>query len=125
MRSRRGSKALDKANTRLASLKGIDPNLDLGNGLTAAEYEGQIQQVKGQLDSYNSKLSSLDGDLNKLEAAEDALNDLSDRMLAGVGVKFTRDSDEYEEAGGVRKSDRKRSRSSNGNGGGTAVAAVK
>jgi hypothetical protein len=70
-------------------------------------------------------LSSLDGDLNKLEAAEDALNDLSERMLAGVGVKFTRDSDEYEEAGGVRKSDRKRSRSSNGHGNSETTTAVK
>ena len=124
-RSKRSSPAIDKATTRLASLKGIDPNLDLGNGLTIAEYEGRIADAKGRLEGYNSKLSSLDGDLNKLEAAEDALNDLSDRMLAGVGVKFTRDSDEYEEAGGVRKSDRKRSHVASGNGNATAETSVK
>lgn len=29
------------------------------------------------------------------------------RMLAGIGARFGKDSSEYEQAGGVRKSDRK------------------
>ena len=49
------------------------------------------------------------------------LDRLSERMLAGVGVKFGYDSAEYGKAGGTRKGARKR-RSSNGNGNGHATA---
>jgi hypothetical protein len=36
------------------------------------------------------------------------MDDLTERMLAGVGSKYGKDSTEYEKAGGVRKSERKR-----------------
>jgi hypothetical protein len=39
--------------------------------------------------------------LRDLESAEKELNDYTDRILAAVGVKFGRDSSEYEEAGGT------------------------
>jgi hypothetical protein len=107
-RKKRNSPALNKANTRLSSLKAIDENLDLGNGFTVTEYESRITATKKKLDDHNGRLSSLDGDLNKLQASETELNDYSDRILAAVGVKFGRDSSEYEEAGGTRKSERKR-----------------
>ena len=41
-------------------------------------------------------------------AAEKAIRDLSERMLAGVASKYGKDSSEYEMAGGTRKSERKR-----------------
>lgn len=41
-------------------------------------------------------------------AAEAGLRDLTERMLAAVSAKFGRASNEYEQAGGKRKSDRKR-----------------
>ena len=50
----------------------------------------------------------LDGQLNDLTDGEKALADLSERMLGGVASKFGKNSSEYEMAGGVRKSDRKR-----------------
>ena len=101
-RSKRSSPSLDKAGTRLSSIKGISATLDLGNGFTAADYETRIAAVKAKLDAYNGKLSSLDGDLNDLQDSETDLNDYSDRILAAVGVKFGRDSSEYEEAGGTQ-----------------------
>ena len=119
-RSKRSSPAVDKAGTRLSSLKGINEDLDLGNGFTNADFDTRIKAVKKQVDDYNGKLSSLDGDLNGLEDAEKDLNDYTDRILAAVGVKFGRDSSEYEEAGGTRKSERKRKTGkTNGNGGTT------
>lgn len=39
---------------------------------------------------------------------EQALGEMSEHMLSGVKVKFGRDSYEYEIAGGVRRSARKR-----------------
>ena len=49
---------------------------------------------------------TLDGLLNALEADEKMLNTLSEKMLAAVGVKYGKDSDEYEQAGGTRTSER-------------------
>ncbi len=105
---KRSSPVIETAQTRLASLSSIDPALDLGNGLTAAAYKTAVQDVQAKLDTYNVLLSQADEASNTLSAAEKELRSLSERMLAGVAVKFGKDSDEYEMAGGVRKSERKR-----------------
>ncbi|MDF3057635.1 MAG: hypothetical protein K0R17_1850 [Rariglobus sp.] len=52
------------------------------------------------------------GPFNDLESAEKTLDDLSSRMLAGVGVKYGKNSDEYEKAGGTRPDERKSPRRS-------------
>ena len=39
---------------------------------------------------------------------EKALRDLNERCLSGVAAKYRKDSSEYEKAGGMRKSERKR-----------------
>jgi hypothetical protein len=96
---------MDAAKIRAASLKSIDAALDLGNGQTLASYNAAIADTEGQLNTYNTKLSDLDEMLNKLEAGETALADLSERMLAGVASKFGKNSTEYEKAGGTRKSE--------------------
>ena len=111
-RMKRTSPAADKAVTRAAALASISPTLDLGNGLTLAAYNAAIAAINapntGKLAVYNATLSSLDAQLSDLEAAEKALNTMSDSMLAGTGVKFGKDSDQYEQAGGVRTSARKK-----------------
>ncbi|MCI5168677.1 MAG: hypothetical protein D3903_21920, partial [Candidatus Electrothrix sp. GM3_4] len=45
---------------------------------------------------------------NDFRTLEKELRDLSSRMLSGVKVKYGRDSNEYEMAGGTRLSDRKK-----------------
>jgi hypothetical protein len=109
---KRKSPAADKATTRAAALSSISPTLDLGNGLTLAAYNTAIAAINGpntgRLAVYNATLSSLDGQLTDLKAAETALNTMSDLMLAGVGVKYGKNSDQYQQAGGVRTSDRKK-----------------
>jgi hypothetical protein len=45
---------------------------------------------------------------NELEASERGLKDKSGRMLNGVPAKYWKDSSEYELAGGVRSSERKK-----------------
>ncbi len=111
-RIKRKSPAADKATTRAAALASISSTLDLGNGLTLAAYKAAIAGINdpttGKLTVYNGALSSLDAQLTDLNAAEKSLNALSQSMLTGVGVKFGFDSDQYEQAGGVRKSDRKK-----------------
>ena len=106
-RLKRTSKILDRANARAAGLRSIGA-LDFGNGLTSASYEQAIADAQAKLDDYNQTLSSLDEKANNLAAAEKTLQDFSERFLAGVAARFGKDSSEYEKAGGVRKSERKR-----------------
>ena len=106
-RQKRTSSSVAFAENRINSLASIDEALDLGNNLTLTAYEAKKEAVKEKNDTYNTQLSELDGLLNKIESDEDALDELSTRMLAAVGVKFGKDSDEYEKAGGTKTSDRK------------------
>lgn len=98
----------ETAAARAASLKSIDTALDLGNGLVLSSYEAAIANFRTELDGYNTLLSSIDEKLNIVEELEKKLKDLSERMLAGVASKYGKNSNEYEKAGGVKKSERKR-----------------
>ena len=107
-RVKKTSSHYEKAVVRLASLKSIDANLDLGNGLTVAGYEQSIKSFRSAVDDYNSMLSQLDLLLNKIQESEKGLQDLSERMLTGVATKYGKNSNEYEQAGGTKKSERKK-----------------
>ena len=106
-RKKRNSKILEQAYQRLNGMKSIDPNLDLGGGLTVSALEAAVNSLRARLDSYNQKLSELDEELLGLEGDEDALHDFNGRVLAGTGARFGRNSAHYEAVGGVRTDDRK------------------
>lgn len=106
-RTRRTSKILDKARVRSAGIRSVSPTLDLGNGLNVTAFEAAISTVQARLAAYNEALATIDQLQNELNAAEKILGDLSERMLAGIGARFGKDSSEYEQAGGKRKSERK------------------
>jgi hypothetical protein len=105
---KRSTSHYELAITRLAALKSIDAKMDVGNGLSVALYENAINDLRGKIDDYNTHLSHVDEKKNLVEDSEKKLQDLSDRMLTGVASKFGKNSDEYEKAGGVKKSDRKK-----------------
>ena len=107
-RLKRTSKELEKAQQRANNLKSIDPALDLGSGLTLAAYQSAIHNLQTRLEDYNNQLSLLDSQANDLKAEEKSMAALSERMLEGVSVKYGKDSNAYEQAGGVRKSERKK-----------------
>jgi len=107
-RPKRSSKSVKFAETRIASLASIDPALDLGNGMTLAAYTAKKSAIDALNNNYNTELSKLDGLLDDIEAGENELDDLSSRMLAAVGVKYGKNSAEYEKAGGTKTSERKR-----------------
>ncbi|MDU9050082.1 MAG: hypothetical protein Q3M30_14645 [Candidatus Electrothrix sp. Rat3] len=109
---RKTSKVLIEAQTRLANMQGIDPDLDLGNGLTLAAFADEIAANQQQLDEYNAQLAKADAAGNNFKAGEKGLRTTSSRMLAGVGVKYGKDSNEYEMAGGTRTSERKKGKPS-------------
>jgi len=107
-RQKRQSPAVQRAKDRAAALAAVDAALDLGKGLTLLAYNKQIENTETMLSKYNEDLSNLDAALNRLQAVEDELDALSNRMLKGVAAAFGEDSDEYEKAGGTRRSERKR-----------------
>jgi len=107
-RLKKTSPILEQARQRLAGLKSINPAPAFGPNLTLAGYETDINAFSDQLDGYNEKLSALDQLQNELQTAEFVLRDQSLRILAAVRAQFGPDSNEYEQAGGTRRSDRKR-----------------
>ena len=107
---RKTSQVIAAAQQRAANLKAIEPNLELGNDLTAAAFSSKITAAQAALDAYNAQLAKADALGNDFKALEKELRSLSSRMLAGVGVKYGKDSSEYEMAGGTRTSEIKRGR---------------
>ena len=99
---------LDKANARQAGIKSIDPKLDLGKGLTMDNYTAQIKATSDSVNDYNTTLSTVDEKYNRFKAEVAKLRDWNERMLSGVGSAYGKDSSEYEKAGGVRKSEKKK-----------------
>jgi hypothetical protein len=107
-RQKRSSKVLGKAERRLAAIKCISSSLDLGNGQTVEKYEQAIDIGRRRLEFYNTTLSAADAAATAVAEFEKTLSELSEDMLIAVAAKFGKDSPEYEMAGGVRRSERKR-----------------
>ena len=107
-RLKRKSDVLETARRRLAGIKQIEPKPDLGSGLTEIAFQAEIDAFIAEQDAYNSEVAALDEKTNSLDASELRLSDFSQRVLAAVKAKFGPDSGEYELAGAVRRSDRKR-----------------
>jgi hypothetical protein len=105
---KRTSKTLDEADMRASSMQSITATLNLGNNLSLAKFKELVAAGRAKLDDYNQTLATADQKANDVVAAEQAVRDYSGRMLAGVAAAFGKDSDEYEQSGGTRTSERKR-----------------
>ena len=107
-RQKRTSRALEKARERADNLQSVDEQLDLGYGLTLGAFQAAMDSLQAHLKTYNEQLSALDDQAAALRAEEQNLQDIAERMLEGVSVKYGKDSLVYKQAGGVRKSERKK-----------------
>jgi len=107
-RSRRTSDAIEIARQRIAALKQITPKPDFGPGLTLETYEAAATALSVEQDAYNGDISALDEKTNLFDSHEQDLVDFNQRILAAVKAIYGPDSSEYEQIGGVRRSDRKR-----------------
>ncbi len=108
MRARTSAVTLAKANERYNKLSIINSSLDLGNGMTLEIYDGKIKVFSENLKAYNALVAKVDDDGTKLDAMEKDLIEYGTRMLSGVGSKYGFDSEEYGQAGGTPRSERKR-----------------
>jgi len=104
----RVSPTLKKATTRANKLAEIKPNLVLGSSMTLANFQKKVQAAQAALDHYNGLLTQADLESDQFDDLEAELKDLSERMLTGVATEYGKNSPEYEAAGGVRKSERKK-----------------
>jgi len=107
-RQKRNSRTIDKAEVRLASIKSISPTLDVGEGLSVKGYTEKIESLRQSIEAYNTTLSTIDVLLTQIIENEKDLADYSDKILRGIAYKFGNSSHEYQMAGGIRKSERKR-----------------
>ncbi len=107
-RKKRNPPILEKAQNRLSGMQAIDAMLDLGPTLSAPQYSQHINDLRDLVNRYNTLLSNVDQLQSEIDVGERFLADYTEHMLAGVVTKYGKDSPEYEKAGGVRKSKRKR-----------------
>lgn len=107
-RTKRTSTVLETARQRLAGLKSISPAPNFGATLTVETYEADINALSAKLDAYNEQLATLDSSQNELDALEAALREKNTRILSAAEAHYGPDSSEYEQAGGTRRSERKR-----------------
>lgn len=99
---------LEKATVRLAAVKSIDMNLDLGNNISVMNYQAEVEKLNTKLSTYNTTLSTIDDLYNSCIAQIEVIKDWNERILTGVATKYGKNSSQYEMAGGVKKSDRKK-----------------
>lgn len=102
------SPAITDGEQRIAGMKSIDEALDLGNGVTVVSGEALLTDTRKLLVDYNASLAISDGLLTAFETKEKELQKFNAKVLPAVGLKYGKDSAEYEKAGGVRDSERKK-----------------
>ena len=107
-RAKRSSSVLELARQRLAGLKKISPKPTFAAPLSEEAYEAEIDGFSVEQNAYNGEVAALDERTNLLDARERVLDDLNQRIFAGIRSQYGPDSNELELVGGVRRSDRKR-----------------
>ncbi|MEH1916822.1 hypothetical protein [Nostoc sp.] len=107
-RRKRTSLMLERAVRRAASINSIDPNLDLGNGLTLPAFSTLIETMRTRENAYNTALSTLDKLYREMLETESELGDMTEHMLMAVATRYGKSSVEYGMAGGVPKTQRRK-----------------
>jgi uncharacterized protein YoxC len=105
-RQKRNSATLAYATRRLESLQSIDPALDMGSGLTVANFSALVNDLSAKLATYNTTLSTIDKMADDVKQAEQTLRAMAEQMLLGVGGRYGKTSQQYEMAGGRRRQPR-------------------
>jgi len=100
--------AMKELEQKIAGMKSIDKNLDAGNGVSVAEGEAILADSRASLEDYNMTLALADEKQNVFGAKDKRARAFNSKVLPAVGLKFGKDSDEYEKVGGVRESERKK-----------------
>lgn len=104
-RQKKTAHVAEKSEHRLAGLKAINPNLDLGEGCNVIVIQDTIDQLRDRVNIYNDALAMVDSTQIDIQNLEKHLTQLSQKALLGVAFKYGRDSDQYRLAGGTPTSE--------------------
>ncbi len=105
---KRNSRVLARAEQRLLGLRAISDTLERDGGVGVAVLAAAIRDCRAALEAYARVHLEAAALLRRITADERAVRDLCERTLAAVVARYGSDSNEYEKAGGVRKSARRR-----------------
>lgn len=97
------SAILEKAQRRLNGLRYIDPNLNLGNGLSVKEIASLTEALDAKLKAHNAMVDALAKSRAEIAVLEDTLNRISERILNTIAAIYGKESDEYEIVGGKKR----------------------
>lgn len=93
---------------RIAGLKSINPTLDLENGVSVEAFEMVLNDARAAIEDYNVSLAVTDEKQNVVNGKDKLVRAALKKILPAIGLKYGTNSDEYEKAGGVRESERKK-----------------
>ena len=109
------SEVVDNSKKKLDAMLKIDgDSTDLVNygskkePLTNVELAAQLKLYNMVSTEYDQAMDAVSAVQNRLQAIEDKLNEMNKKILSSAIGEFGDDSDEYEQLGGTRKSDRKK-----------------
>ncbi|MBW4442360.1 MAG: hypothetical protein KME10_14220 [Plectolyngbya sp. WJT66-NPBG17] len=104
-RQKKTAHVAEKTEHRLAGLKAIDPNLDLGEGCSVTAIQSTVDQLREKVNAYNDALAVIDSTQIDIEKLEKQLKQLGQKAMLGVAFKYGKDSDQYRLAGGTPTSE--------------------
>jgi len=99
------SRGFNKLLARLEALRTINPTFNFGNGLDVDEIDDLVTTMQSTLHKYNKTLSDADDLRTTIIDLQRKANDVAQRLLSAVLVKYGQDSYEYRRVGGTRKSE--------------------
>ena len=93
-RQKKTAHVAERSEHRLAGLKAINPNLDLGEGCNVIVIQDTIDQLRDRVNIYNDALAMVDSTQIDIQNLEKQLTQLSQKALLGSRVlrlilKFT------------------------------------
>jgi hypothetical protein len=89
------SHVVNTAQLGLDKLRAIDPELDLGNGLTLQSLDTTVQEIRSAIAQYNTAAAELVKMDRARQNQEKVLRANINRIVMGVGAKYGEKSSEY------------------------------
>jgi hypothetical protein len=90
------SHVVTTAQLGIDKLRSIDPELDLGNGLTLDKFADDVQMIQAAIARYNTAAAELANMNRAMREQETGLRKDLNRLVMGVGAKYGEASTQYE-----------------------------
>jgi hypothetical protein len=106
------SKGLGKAQRRLKGFRYLHPQFDLGNGINTQDFVRKTETMEARLKAHNELvtdfLAKVTASRAEVKELDQDLAETAERMLNTIAAIYGKDSDEYEMAGGTKRSTAKK-----------------